>query len=90
MASRNRRSQFFARFGFANRLQDLFDRRLDNQELLPGDGLAFDLHGELAAAPVHHFDFDSRFFPQRVRHPGGMLSCPDSDRALANGDLRHG
>jgi hypothetical protein len=48
------------------------------------------LHGEFTAVAVHHFHFDSRFFPQSVRHTGGMFSGAASDRAFANGYLCHG
>ena len=75
--------------GFSYRLQNLLDRGLEEEKKLFGHGPTVHLHCEFTAVPVHYFHFDSRFFPQCVRHTGGMFSGTDSDRAFSNGYLFH-
>jgi hypothetical protein len=75
--------------GFPNRLEDLLDRGLEEEKDPLGHGPSVHLHREFAAVPVHHFHFDSRFFPQCVRQTGGMFSGSGSGRAFSNGYLFH-
>ena len=75
--------------GFPDRLEDLLDRWLEEEKNPLGHGPSVHLHREFAAIPVHHFHFDSRFFPQCVRQTGGMFSRPGSGRAFSNGYLLH-
>jgi hypothetical protein len=75
--------------GCSNRLEDLRDRGFEEEKNPLGHGPTVHLHGEFTAVPVHHFHFDSRFFPQRVRQTGGMLSGTGSGRAFSNSYLFH-
>ncbi len=75
--------------GISNRRQNLLDRGHEEEKKLFGHGPTVHLHCEFTAVPVHYFHFDSRFFPQCVRHTGGMFSGTDSDRAFSNGYLFH-
>ena len=79
----------FAGSGFPNRLEDLLDRGLEEEKNPLGHGPTVHLDCEFTPVPVHHFHFDSRFFPQGVRQTGGMFSGAGSGRAFSNGYLFH-
>ena len=75
--------------GFPNRLEDLLDRGLEEEEDPLGHGPSVHLNREFAAVPVHHFHFDSGFSPQCVRQTGGMCSGSGSGRTFSNDYLFH-
>jgi hypothetical protein len=57
---------------------------------LLGHNLAIHQNREFATVAVHQFDLEPRLFAQCVRHTGGMLPGPASDRALPDRYLLHG
>ena len=73
---------------FPHGLEDSFDRRLENQELL-GHCPAIQQHRQFTSVPIDHLHLHARLLPQCVRHTGGMRSGPASRRTFPDRYLLH-